>query len=198
MTKTTNRCSVCQKELGTSYCTGCGVFFCTKDFKTHRGILFNEMDSIIAHRNSLLDRIKKATQHKDSHNPLLAQIDDWEKMMIEKVKIVAENTRQQVTQLVNSKRTKLSDDFKRFSQELTNLKETENFVEDDLTRLKSMIHEFNYELKHLTKPVTVELHTELSDQIVWNQLIYVKEKSTYTGIQQRQQQQQQVKGEMIN
>ena len=153
------------------------------------------MDAVVAHRNNLMDRIKKATQHTDSHSPLLAQIDDWEDMMIEKVRIVAENTRQQVTQLLNSKWMKISDDFKKFSQELTNLKETENFVEDDLTRLKSMIHEFNYELKHLTKPVMVELHTELSDKILWNQLIYAEERSTHIRTQQRQQQ---GKGKMIN
>ncbi|CAF4109691.1 unnamed protein product [Rotaria sp. Silwood2] len=193
MTKT-NRCSVCQKELGTSYCTGCGVYFCTKDFKSHRSTLFSEMDVVIELRNELQDKINKTIYHDDLYGPLFEQIDQWQNMMTEKVNLVAEHIRQQVSQLLNSKRVKLSNDFKSFSQELIHLKETENFVEYDLTRLKYIIHQFNHELKQLTKPCTIELHTERSDRIVWSQLIYAEEKSTYAGIQQRQQH---VKGKMI-
>ncbi|CAF1468626.1 unnamed protein product [Rotaria sordida] len=194
MTKTTNRCSMCQKEFGTSYCTGCGVYFCTKDFKSHRKILFGEMDVIIEHHNELHDKINKAIQHDDPNSPLFEQIDQWQNMMTEKVNLVAEHTRQQVSQLLNSKRIKITNDFKRFSQELVPLKETENFVEHDLTRLKYIIHQFNHELKQLTRPFTIELHTEQSDRIVWSQLIYAEEKSTYAGIHQREQH---VRGMMV-
>ncbi len=194
MTKTANRCSVCQKQLGTSYCTGCGVYFCTKDFKSHRGILFNEMNTLMAHRNDLQDKINKAAERNNSHSPLFAQIDEWQKMMTEKVRLVAEHARQQVAELLNSKAVKLENDFERFSQELIDLKETENFVEHDLTRLKYMVHQFNHELKQLNKPLTIVLHTELSDRLVWSRLIYAEERSTYGRIRQRQQQ---VKGKII-
>ncbi|CAF3449251.1 unnamed protein product [Rotaria sp. Silwood1] len=145
------------------------------------------MDVLIEYRNEFQDKINTAIQKDDLYGPLFEQIDQWQKMMTEKVNLVAEHTRQQVAQLLNSKRVKLSNDFKRFSQELIHLKETENFVEHDLTRLKYIIHQFNHELKQLAKPCTIELHTEQSDRIVWSQLIYVEEKSTYAGIQQRQQ-----------
>lgn len=188
MTKTTNRCSMCQKQLGTSYCTGCGVYFCMKDFKSHRRVLFTEMDTLIAHRNDLQDRIIKATQYSESHSPLLTKIDEWEKMMTEKIKVLADHTRQQVAEILNSKRMKLDNDFKQFSQELFELKQTENFLEHDLSRFKYMIHQFNQELKQLTKPRTILLHTESSDRLVWSRLIYAEEKSTYARVQQRQQQ----------
>lgn len=185
MTRVTNRCSVCHKQLGTSYCTGCGVYFCTQDFKNHRGHLFYEMDTLITHRNDLQNRINSATRRTETNSVLFAQIDDWQKMMIEKVKIVAEHTRGQVTELLNSKRTKLTNDFKRFSQELVELKQTENFVEHDLSRLKYMIHQFNQELKLLQKPLTIVLHTEMTDRLVWSRLIYAEEVSTYAGLQSR-------------
>ncbi|UJR27030.1 hypothetical protein I4U23_008334 [Adineta vaga] len=186
MTKTTNRCSVCHKGLGTSYCTGCGTCFCTKDFKTHRKALSNEMAGVITHRNTLRDRIERLIKSNDLHSPLLLQIDEWQEMMIEKVQLVAEQTRRQVTQLLNSKRTKLNENFTRFSYELNNLKETENFIEADLTRLKHKVHELNKELKHINEPITVELHTELSDQIIWDDLIYAKEKAVHKETQPQQ------------
>jgi hypothetical protein len=197
MTKTTNRCSVCQKQLGTSYCTGCGVYFCTKDFKSHRGVLFNEMNTLMAHRNDLQDKITKATQSSESHSPLLVKIDEWQKRMMEKVRIVADHTRQHVIELLNLKRVRLNNDFQRFSDELFDLKQTENFVEHDLSRFKYMIHQFNQELKQINKPITIALHTELSDRLVWSRLIYAEEKSTYARIQQQQQQKQE-EGKIID
>ena len=195
MTKVINRCALCQKELGTSFCTGCGVYFCTKDFKSHRESLFTELNSVIEHHNDFQDKIDKAVQHDGSHIPLFKQVDQWEKTMTENIRLAAEHARDQISRILHSKWIKLSNDFKRFSNELVHLKETENFVEHDLTRLKYMIHQFNYQLKQLTKPLTIELHTKQSDRIVWSQLIYAEEKSTYARMQQRQQQ---LRGMMIN
>lgn len=186
MRKVSNRCSVCQKQLGTSYCTGCGVYFCTKDFKNHRDSLFTEMDSLLVRRTDLHEKIAIAAQYQHVNSPLLAKIDQWQQMMIEKIIVVADHTRQQVADLLSSKRMRLEGDFARFSQELFELKQTENFVEHDLERLKYTMHQFHQELKQLTKPMTIVLHTELSDRLVWSRLIYAEEKSTYSRLQPRQ------------
>lgn len=195
MTKTSNICSVCQKELGTSFCTGCGVYFCTKDFKSHRKVLFSDMDAVIAQRNDLQEKIYNAVQQEDSYSPILEEIDQWQSVMIEKINRVAEHAREQVSQLLNGKRVKITNDFKRFSQDLIHLKQTENYVEPDIERMKFLMHQFNQELKQLVRPVSIELHTEASNRIVWSHLLYVEEKSTYAGILQRQQQ---TRGMMIN
>ena len=186
MTKISNRCSVCQKQLGTSYCTGCGIYFCTKDFKHHRESLFTEMDSVIVRRNDLHDKITKAVGYHEVRSPLLAKIDEWQAMMTEKIKVVADHTRQQVADILNSNRLRLESEFTRFSQELFELKQTENFVEHDLVRLKYNLHQFHQELKQLTKPMTIVLHTESSDRLVWSRLIYAEEKSAFTRMPQRQ------------
>ena len=186
MTKISNRCSACQKQLGTSYCTGCGVYFCTKDFKNHRDSLFTEMDTLLGRRNDLHEKIAKAAHYQHVNSPLLAKIDEWQQMMIEKIKVVADHTRQHVAELLSSKRARLEGDFARFSHELFELKQTENFVEHDLERLKYTMHQFQQELKQLTKPMTIVLHTELSDRLVWSRLIYAEEKPTYHRMQLRQ------------
>ena len=47
------------------------------------------------------------------------------------------------------------------------------------------INQFNQELKLLQKPLTVVLHTEMTDRLVWSRLIYAEEVSTYAGLQSR-------------
>jgi chromosome segregation ATPase len=184
---TSKRCSVCNKESGSMYCTGCDVYFCTKDFRIHREGIFTEMDRIVEERNRLQDEINTAAPGNNQKNPLVDQIDKWRDITIEKVKQVAAKARQQAIQLLNSKQTKINTDFKSFSQELAHLKETENYVEHDLTRLNQMISQFKQDLRRLTQPTTIKLHTEQSNKIEWDRLIYVVEEQTYTNNPQRRQ-----------
>lgn len=183
------RCSVCEKQLGTSYCTGCGSYFCTKHFGTHRQTLSVELELILTHRNTLQEKIQHKNKHSSNHqNPLFEQIDEWQTTTIQKVKQTADRARAQLTELLEAKRSKLSHEFKRFSQELVDLKQSENFVEHDLIRLKRLLQQLNHDLKHWHQPTTIEIHTEQTNKIEWNRLIYPEEKSAYPAMQQKQQQ----------
>jgi len=177
---TSKQCSVCNKELGPMHCTGCDEHFCRKDFKIHFEKLVTEMDKIVEERNGLQDEITKGIQYNDQQNPLIEQIDTWQKRTIEKVKQVAAQVRQQAFELLNAKRIKIHTEFKSFSEELAHLKESENYVEHDLKRLNQMINQFKQDLKHSTQPTTIVLHTEQSDEINWESLIYVDENRVFT------------------
>jgi hypothetical protein len=185
---TSNRCSVCSKELGPMHCTGCDAYFCKKDFKIHCEGMLAEMDKIVEERNHLQDEINKGTQDYNHNNPLIDQINKWRDITIEKVKQVAAQVCQEAIQLLNSKRPKINTEFKGFSEELAHLKETENYVEHDLARLNQKIDQFKQDLKQLTQPSTIKLYTEKSDGVDWNRLIYVKEEQDYVNTQQQQQQ----------
>jgi predicted double-glycine peptidase len=170
------------------YCTGCDEYFCSKDFKTHREGIFTEMDKIVEERNRLQDVINNTLQSNDQQNPVIEHINQWQNNIIEKVKQVAAQARQQAIELLNSKRIKINTEFKDFSQELAHLKESEDYVEHDLRRLNQMISQFKQDLRQSTQPTTIKVHTEQSDGINWDSLIYVEEKETPTNNQQRQQQ----------
>ncbi len=182
---TSKRCSTCSKA-GPMHCTGCDEYFCSKDFKTHREEIFMEMDKIVEERNRLQDAINKAVQNNDQQNPVIEQINQWEHNIIEKVKKMAAQARQQAIQLLNYKRMKINTEFKNFSQELAQLKESEDYVEHDLTRLNQMISQFKAELIQSAQPAAIKLHTEQSDEIKWDSLIYVEGKQSATNNQQQQ------------
>lgn len=173
---TSKKCSICTKQAGPMYCTGCDGYFCWKDFKSHRDNMLSEMDKIIEERNHLQDLIHNVPQNNSQQNPIIEQIKKWENSTIEKVKQVASQACQQALQLLNSKQIKVNSEFRSFSQELTELRESENYVEHDLQRLNQMINKFKEDLKQSTQPTKIELHTEQSNAINWSRLIYVKEK----------------------
>jgi len=181
---TSKRCSECNKELGQMHCIGCDKYFCWKDFKTHREEMFTQLDKVIEERNYVQDEINTVAQHNHQQSPLIQQINEWQDTTIEKVKQVAAKVRQQAVHLLNSKHMKISTDFKDFSQELTRLKENENFVEHDLTRLNQMIGQFKQDLRQLTQPTIIKLHTEQSNEINWDRIIYIEGKQIYIDDQQ--------------
>jgi chromosome segregation ATPase len=185
---------MCEKGSGAYFCTGCKAYFCMKDLKNHHAQLLNELDVLVEDRNALHQKLSKDTKPNNSSSPLLAQIDEWQRATMEKVKQAADEARQQVTKILNSERSEITTKFENFSKELIRLKETEDFVHDDLTRLQQMIRQLNQDLKQLAQPPTIVLHTEQTNQVVWNCLIYVEQKSINT----EKQTQQQIKGRFIH
>ncbi|CAF3905964.1 unnamed protein product [Adineta steineri] len=171
-----NQCSTCQKPTGIILCTGCDGYFCTKDFRSHRELLFTEMEKLVEERNKVKEKINKPTNGNDTNNPLIEEINAWEKITIEKVRQTAEQMRQQANQLMNSKSVKITNEFRSFSEELANMKETEDYVEHDLVRLKQKIHQFNEDLTQLSQGTRIELNKDESERINWNRIIYVQEK----------------------
>ncbi|CAF0834229.1 unnamed protein product [Adineta steineri] len=171
-----NQCSICQKPTGVMHCTGCDGYFCAKDFRGHREILFNEMEELVQERNKLQEKINTATKGNNSRNPLIEEINAWERITIEKVRQTAEQVRQQANQLMSSKSVKITSEFRGFSTELADLKETENYVEHDLTRLKQKIDQLNVDVTQLSQGTRIELNKEENERINWNRIIYVQEK----------------------
>lgn len=184
---TSKQCSMCNKELGRMYCTGCERYFCRKDFKTHQDEIFTGMEKIIEERNCLQDAINQSVSNNNQNNPIIEQIEKWKNSAIEKIKQVAALAHQQAIEMLHAKRVKITTDFKSFSEELVHLKESENYVEHDLERLNQMITKFKQDLKQSNQPTTIEIHTEESDKINWDSLIYVEEKQTFIRSQWKRQ-----------
>jgi chromosome segregation ATPase len=192
---TSKSCSKCKKGKGAYFCIGCEEYFCKKDYHEHREKMANKLEGFIGDRNGLHVKINNITQQKDFRSPLLTQIDEWETATIRKVKEVAQKARQQVEKLLNGKKLEIKAQFEKFSQELVELKETEDFVENDLKRLEQTIQQLNQDLQKLSEASAIEVRTEQSKQIAWDSLIYVEEKVAYDT---KQQYKQRVMGESIN
>ncbi|CAF1107537.1 unnamed protein product [Adineta steineri] len=118
------------------------------------------MEELVEERNELQEKINKTTQGNSLCNPLTEEINAWEKITVEKVQQTAEHARQQVNELMNSKSRKITNEFRGFSEELSHLKETKDYVEHDLTRLKQKIDQFNVELTHFSQATIIEFNKE--------------------------------------
>ena len=188
-------CSTCEKGVGTCFCPLCQSYFCDDDFRDHRGMLVNKLVGLTVDRDSIQEKINKAGSNKQSGSSLLAQIDQWQQVTIAKVKQAAEEARQQVNKVMNSKLEKIVQEFQVLTQELKKLTETKGILEQNLTSLKRQIDQLNQNLEQLSRPPAVELNMNRSEQIMWHQMIYVEEKAMNAG---RKEPQFQVIGKCLN
>ena len=178
-------CSVCPKGAGTCYCPGCNTYFCNRDFRNHRDMLVHKLDELTVDRNELQEKISKTSLQKHSNSSLLSQIDAWQEETIQKVKHAAELARQQALEMLNSKQEEMARQFQTLSQEMGHLRETEDVLEQDLSRLKNQIEQLHEGLENAPQPPTIELNTKQSEQIMWDRMIYVQDRSALSSQDQK-------------
>jgi len=156
----------------------------TEDLTNHRTILVNGLEKLTASRNELQEKIKNFNLGNRPDILILSQIDRWEQKTIEKVHQAADEVRKEVLVLVKSKQEEIKNQFESLSKELDNLRETKGTLEQDLIRLEREIAQINEDLKQSFQLPNVKLMTNQSEQIPWNPMIYVEEKSQNTTSQQ--------------
>lgn len=144
------------------------------------------LEKLTASRNELQEKINNANLNNRSDISILSQIDTWEQKTIQKVKQAADDVRKEVFVLIKSKQEEIKNQFQTLSKELDNLRETKSVLDKDLTRLEREIAQINEDLKQSSQLPTVKLVTNQSEQIAWNHMIYVEQKSENTTSQQEQ------------
>ncbi|CAF4730363.1 unnamed protein product, partial [Rotaria sp. Silwood2] len=132
-----NLCSVCNKPPAKSFCTGCKKYFCRKDFKEHEQQLSIKFDDeIVRSHDEIFDQIQKLEKSNHSSLNLFNQIELWKKTTISKVEQAAEKAHDELMELIDKERITIIKQIEPITREIRCLREEENFVEDDIDRLK--------------------------------------------------------------
>ncbi len=159
----------------------------TGDSTSYQTTLVNRLEKLTTSQHELKEKIDNTNLDNRSDISILSQIDTWEQKTIEKVQQAADEVRKEVLVLIKSKREGIKNQFQTLSKELDNLRETKGVLEQDLTRLERQIARINEDLKQSSQLPTVKLITNRSEQIAWNHMIYVEQKSENTTSQQKPQ-----------
>ena len=160
-----NSCSVCSKYAGTCYCLGCKASFCNSDFRNHRELLVHKLDELTVNRNELYEEINSKSSPKHSGNSLLSQIDAWQEDTIHKVTQAAQQVREQVLQVLHSQQEEIKRQFQALSLQMEHLRETEDVLEQDLSKLKNQIEQIDNSLENLSQSSKITLNMEQSEHI---------------------------------
>ncbi|CAM4933321.1 unnamed protein product [Rotaria socialis] len=167
-------CSVCNKLPGKRFCMGCKKYFCSKDFKEHEKQLSIQFDNeIVRSHDELLDMIQKLEKPDDLSSDVFDQIDQWKKLTINKVKQAAERARHELIELLDKRRAAVTKQLEAITKEIRSHREEENFLEDDIARLRTKLNEIQKVLEQFTRKDTKKAIIATNDQIDWDRIIYI-------------------------
>ncbi|CAF3366472.1 unnamed protein product [Rotaria socialis] len=170
-------CSVCNKIPGRCFCVGCKKYFCSKDFKEHEKQLSIQFDNeIVRSHDELLDIIQRLENPDDLSYDLFDQIDQWKKITISKVKNAAARARHDLIELIDKRRTAVTKQLEAIAKEIRSHRDEENFLEDDIARLRTKLNEIQKVLEQFTRKDTKRAIIATNDQIDWDRIIHIQGK----------------------
>ncbi|CAF2881613.1 unnamed protein product, partial [Rotaria sp. Silwood2] len=131
-------------------------------------------NEIVRSHDELLDQIQKVEKSNYLSRDLFDQIEQWKKTTINKVKKAAEKAHHELIELIDKQRITITKQLQLITEEICCCRE-ENFVENDIDRLRQKINELQQKLQQFTEKDKTKSVIVDNDQIDWNQLIYIRE-----------------------
>jgi len=144
-TQTKNLCSNCGKAADILMCGGCKKDFCSRHETDHREELNKQMIELMKNYDQLQQTISKQ-QAQPNYHPLIKQIDAWEHNAIEKIHQAANEARKQLLTVANKHRTKVADTLTLLTQELTDARDEDDYVETDLKEWTEKLEKLKIDL----------------------------------------------------
>ena len=141
-------CKHCNKAPSVSICQGCQKDFCSPHAKEHRQELSKQLDTIILEHDLLKQKLNSGAVLPTNH-PLMKQIDQWEKESIEKIRIAANDARNELANQLN-----ITEKLNVLSKEVATAQSEDDFNEIDL---KEWMDQLKQLTQNLNAPSTVNI-----------------------------------------
>jgi hypothetical protein len=164
-------CNTCLQDInvkakqGIFPCIGCKKMFCTHHVAFHRQELAHELDLVISERNELQDLFDHRKNLPDTSFQM-GIIDEWERETIEQVCQAADSARQNLINKAQEQRIIIKDKFIELSKQLNDMRENDNFFEQDVANLKEKCNHLKTAINQMNISIhTTDVHRSLNTAI---------------------------------
>ncbi|CAF1178852.1 unnamed protein product [Rotaria sp. Silwood1] len=148
-------CTACgNKSVGIFRCEGCLQVFCRKHLNEHRDFLNHQLDEI-AQEHDILQQIILENQDKQTNDlPIFKQIDQWEKLSIEKIQQIAEEARIQAKELTSLQT--VSKELHELAERLEKARTDDDYVETDLQTWTNMLQQLKDDVNTFSSSIYMQ------------------------------------------
>jgi chromosome segregation ATPase len=155
-------CITCGKEKVAYKCEGCSQTFCFNHLADHRQILIKQLDDLENERNLFRQTLSEQSNHQQTYS-WIQQINQWEKDSMDKIHQTAEEARQLVLKSVGDNRNDIEMKLRKFTEELKQIRQEDDFNEIHLNRFKRKLKELE---EQLNKPKHISVKQENSSAFI--------------------------------
>ena len=132
------RCSICRKDNAVLICEGCLENFCYKHVADHRQQLSKQLADVETSCNLMREALNEQTTDSNK-NPLIQQIDQWERESIEQIRRAAEEARQSIVKHTIGPLAEVEVKLQKVSNEVRKGREENDYSETDLSQWKTSL-----------------------------------------------------------
>ncbi|UJR32369.1 hypothetical protein I4U23_019831 [Adineta vaga] len=124
-------CASCGQTAALFTCRGCLENFCLRHTNEHRESLDKQMKQIFYSHEQLQQDLLEP-KNEQSCQSLLEQIGRWEQQSLAKIRQVANETRDQVLEIVRQRKDNLKEKLDQLTPQLSKAKQDGDYFEDDI------------------------------------------------------------------
>jgi len=157
-------CVICDKGKGTFKCEGCLQTFCSKHSSNHRNELGKQLEEIEIKHDLVQETLNQQIENIREHS-LIKKIDQWEEQSIEKIRRTADDIRNEVFQHITKHNNDIKEKLQKFSNQLRQSREEDDFIETDLQQWKEKLEELEKNLLASITLITREESNSFIDKI---------------------------------
>ena len=143
-TRRLQSCVKCPERRSQAMCGGCEQWFCRQHFLEHHKDLSRQMDDLTVEHGQLQQNL--IADHDDRRHPLFTRIDRWESDVIQRIKRVANEVRDQLRDLLRRSKRRVEASLRSIKDELQEERQMQNYTEIDLTRWMTQLRELRQQL----------------------------------------------------
>ncbi|CAF1570257.1 unnamed protein product [Rotaria magnacalcarata] len=158
------RCATCGKNIGTFTCRGCSQDFCLSHAQEHRQLLGKKMDEDVILIHDQLQQCLNQQVKQPSLHPLMKEINEWEKQSIEKIQLVAQNTRQKFLDIISKHTNNAKIALISIKEQLSRARDEDDFFEADINEWKEKLEKLKTDL-NTPKAITIKLDDNMNSFI---------------------------------
>ncbi|CAF1552976.1 unnamed protein product [Rotaria sp. Silwood1] len=148
-------CTACgNKSVGIFRCEGCLQVFCRKHLNEHRDFLSHQLDEIAQEHDILQQTILENQDKQTNDLPIFKQIDQWEKLSIEKIQQIAEEARIQAKELTSLQT--VSKELHELAERLGKARIDDDYVETDLQTWTNMLEKLKDDVNTFSSSIYMQ------------------------------------------
>jgi hypothetical protein len=152
-----NPCITCGKMAGVFACRGCSGNFCLRHTSVHRELLQKSMNEIVQN----YDQFKRNIQGQNIEQYqqiLIEQIDRWEQQSLEKIRQLADDTRQQLITIIRDQNENLKEKIEELNEQIDSARQDGGFYENDLQEWSERLNELQ---RNFIEQQTIKIDEEI-------------------------------------
>ncbi|CAF1069051.1 unnamed protein product [Adineta steineri] len=165
------KCTSCNQRNGNTRCEGCHSLFCLSCMNRHHDELVQQFQLLTDMRNELKESIDIAETKSKHENklPCFNEVNEWEQEMIKHIQAIANRTRENLCEIMVKNIVQIRDQFEQLSTTMQQQQKEENYLENELEKVKLQLCQLKEAISHINEKV----HVKTSNNIDWDRLIHV-------------------------